>query len=926
MLKFADLSIDFKSYENSFDSLMKLFPGSYYPLLIMYLAHKNLLKIETDFDDNNPCTLVSVDGGALYDFFGEELKNNIIQEGPDFDEKSDFETAWHKLYESIVKDRDIYVMSPFVNLLPMILAGKSVALVADVPEGDQILDLINLLGIKNPEPNTSATLLYFSIMLMSKYHEYEDNDQPSEEEIANEKRIDHRIWVEDFELAMNKITSYSNNKEWIQPKELTRVILTQRSGGSIYNPFAGLASYAIQLQYECGYYDDFNPSGNIGDYYYGEESNDIAWAIGKLRLLAYEADSKNYNQGDSSQWRGGVANNILSTPPFGYQIINENGENEYCDHFVIRRGIDMLADEGLLACVVPMAFLSRKDTADLRKRIVDEGLLESIVYLPENIFYNTSIRTAIIFIRKSSHNYVKLINAIDAIHGKNGKVNVLDVDLIANLLRYSYYPQYFDYDSDGSMEVVLPETKFERLKEVVTNESLAKANYDFIPGRYFVNKVPIIEGYKLSPLKFFVDDTPELAGEHGLGKIVRPSMLSKDEFTLLSIDNLPDENYRRDYRVIDRTALLFSPLGSLRPTLFINPNGEKAYYRPDTLLAVYLKDGAIIPEYLIIELNKPYVQEQIRLLARGGIPRLGLNEFFSISLYIPSSRNLTQCLEKERDAVNTQKAIFYSKINAELVELKDKQHDEYVKMLRQRKHRIQQTMNEFAPAFSLLDKCREKNGGILRDDDIVAARTGETVSSYFEKLHIIMNKVEDLVTNLVDKENWGTLSMLNIDSYVDDIPQHHLSDKYEIQAFHDHDVYIEEEEEIVDLNNDRFISINPDDLAIIFDNIIANASKWGFTDSIRRDYRIRIDVSDAAIDGKSAVRICISNNGSPIHPSVDRKRFFEWGYGSGTGIGTWQLKDIVEHYGGSIKLNENPEETSGFVTEYEIILPLANEN
>ena len=102
-------------------------------------------------------------------------------------------------------------------------------------------------------------------------------------------------------------------------------------------------------------------------------------------------------------------------------------------------------------------------------------------------------------------------------------------------------------------------------------------------------------------------------------------------------------------------------------------------------------------------------------------------------------------------------------------------------------------------------------------------------------------------------------------------------------------------------------------------------SKWGFTDSIRRDYRIRIYVSDTTIDGKSAVRICISNNGSPIHPTVDRKRFFDWGYGSGTGIGTWQLKDIVEHYGGSIRLNENPEETSGFVTEYEIVLPLIDD-
>ena len=76
MLKFADLSVDFKSYENSFDSLTKLFPGSYYPLLVMYLAHKGLLRIETNFDDNNSCILVSVDGKTLHDFFDEEMRNN----------------------------------------------------------------------------------------------------------------------------------------------------------------------------------------------------------------------------------------------------------------------------------------------------------------------------------------------------------------------------------------------------------------------------------------------------------------------------------------------------------------------------------------------------------------------------------------------------------------------------------------------------------------------------------------------------------------------------------------------------------------------------------------------------------------------------------------------------------------------------------
>ena len=40
---------------------------------------------------------------------------------------------------------------------------------------------------------------------------------------------------------------------------------------------------------------------------YADEINELTWAIGKLRLLAYDSDSKNYVCGDSSLWRKGIA-------------------------------------------------------------------------------------------------------------------------------------------------------------------------------------------------------------------------------------------------------------------------------------------------------------------------------------------------------------------------------------------------------------------------------------------------------------------------------------------------------------------------------------------------------------------------------------------------------------------------------------------
>lgn len=921
MLKFSDLSIDFKSYENSFDSLMKLFPGSYYPLLIMYLAHKGLLKIETDFDENNPCTLVSVDGKTLYDFFGKDLRNNVIRKGPEFNEDSDIETAWRKLGESIVKDRDIYVMLPFIDLLPMILAGKSVALVADVPEDDQVLDLINILGIKDPEPNTSAALLFFSIMLMFKCQARDYDQSLSEEEIADEKRMDYRIWADEFDNAMNKIMSYSNTKEWIQPQELTKLILTKyRFGGSIYNPFAGVASYAVQLHMPCGESPhSFIIEDSIDDYYYAEEINELTWAIGKLRLMALYSDSRNYNLGDSSKWREGEVNNVISTPPFGLKITNEKGEQEYADHFVIRRGMDMVVDGGLVACVVPLSFLSRKDTEDVRKTMVDNKWLEAIVYLPENIFTFSKIRTAILFIRKEEHD--KVIFADGTTSGyKKDKINIIDDEIIANLLlEGNYDPEFPLYDSDFRMVDDLPLSLYKKLRSNVFFDKIQKNEYNLAPGDYFSITIPEIEGFRLIQLKSLVKDCAQKASKKGEGRIIKLSKLSSDPFTPLTDEYLEVGNYDRLYNLVMENAILVSASNNLRPTLF-RYNGGNVAYRRDLMHAFYIDSNKIHPEYLLWELTKGYVADQLRLKYNGdAISHLSLDDFLSVYIQVPETSS--QALNIEREIFEDQKLLHFAKLEKELSELKDRQHEDYVKMLRQRKHRIQQVMNEFSPAFSLLNQFRKENGGVLRDSDIVAARTGKTVKDYFEKLESIIVKVENLVTKLIDKDKWQNPEPINICQFINDIPQHHISDKFVFQISYDNEMAEIFEGILPDFDN-LIVLIAPDDLSTIFDNIINNALKYGFTEENRNDYVIRISMASEIIDNYPCVRIYVSNNGTPIHPSLDRSRFFDWGYGTGTGTGTWELKTIVEHYGGKVTLNDYQGIDDGFQVEYEIVLPL----
>ena len=110
-------------------------------------------------------------------------------------------------------------------------------------------------------------------------------------EINEEWYSKHYISI--FEELLFKIVSNQYSYEFLQPLEITKLI-SKLSGynknGVVYNPFAGLASYGIEM--------------NVSSGYIAEELNERTWAIGVLRLLAHDINTDNYICQDSIlKWR-----------------------------------------------------------------------------------------------------------------------------------------------------------------------------------------------------------------------------------------------------------------------------------------------------------------------------------------------------------------------------------------------------------------------------------------------------------------------------------------------------------------------------------------------------------------------------------------------------------------------------------------------
>lgn len=110
----------------------------------------------------------------------------------------------------------------------------------------------------------------------------------------------------------------------------------------------------------------------------------------------------------------------------------------------------------------------------------------------------------------------------------------------------------------------------------------------------------------------------------------------------------------------------------------------------------------------------------------------------------------------------------------------------------------------------------------------------------------------------------------------------------------------------------------------MFENLCTNASKYGFINPDRKDYAIRITISNTVVDNTPMVRLVIDNNGAPLPKGMSAKKMFTWGVGKGTGIGTWQARHIIEHFGGNITFHQK-ESDDGFNVGFEIVLPLVVE-
>lgn len=241
--------------------------------------------------------------------------------------------------------------------------------------------------------------------------------------------------------------------------ELMATLLDPQPGDTICDPACGSASLLMKCARKVVENHD---SKNYA--LYGQESIGSTWSLAKMNMFLHGEDNHKIEWGDTLNNPKLLDKNgdlmlfdvVTANPPFSLDKWgHENAENDKYGRF--RRGVppktkgdyafilhmietlkpaSSSKHGGRMGVIVPHGVLFRGGTeGKIRTSLIEENLLDTVIGLPEKLFYGTGIPAAILIFKKQKNNDKVLF--IDASREfKSGKnQNLLSDDNIAKIIK-----------------------------------------------------------------------------------------------------------------------------------------------------------------------------------------------------------------------------------------------------------------------------------------------------------------------------------------------------------------------------------------------------------------------------------------------------------------------------------------------------------
>jgi type I restriction enzyme M protein len=710
-----------------------------------------------------------------------------------------------------------------------------------------------------------------------------------------------------FELLLDRYLSYDSKISGIiiQPKEVTQLVVglvNLNKYAKVYNPFAGLVSYCI--------------NSKENKYFHGQELMESTWALGMLRLLAHNESSNVYylSENNIENFKGNIIYDsadsidfwpknqkfdlVVSTPPFKVRLTSLlksqiTGE-PYRDieNYLIENGIELLNKDGKLIVVFSLSFLFSSNINDvkIKKYLVDNNLIDTIIELPSGLFSNTNISICLIVLKKISTRpgLVKFIHASSFVVADNSRNRILEYKKLLNVINEGFENEFLKY---------------------VSIEDIYANGFDLSVGRYFLNK---IEGDKLFTFSTIIKGTKAPINEKM--KQVQIRNLKQDVFdSVLMSDELEANLIKREsFRIIDESCLLIATRwNTLKPTFF-KYTGEPIIISR-AVIALRLDKYLVDPTFLINEFSADYVQEQIESYRVGSVqPMLRTKDLEKIVFQLPTMREQKAKvsgiieLSKRLREIESEKENILSGINKEETESSTSLS-----------HILGKPLLSIGSSLEIVQNALYKIDPDWKSQ-LISQNRQFTLSDAFDSISKNVKYIQELAdenTSLVSVSNFELFELQFLKFLSEFV-------RYEKKSLNNNTILkLDIHDDIKDqMSNQVLIKGDPKKLRIVLINLLDNAKNHAFADK-EMSNKINIEIlpftsneEEASyfnydIDGKkSYVEIKVSNTGACFPKDFTLKDYIRKNFAAGKtrnrGLGGYEVNEILKaHNQGKKALN-----------------------
>lgn len=294
----------------------------------------------------------------------------------------------------------------------------------------------------------------------------------------------------EFLMTMYASSAGKSGGEFYTPQEVSELlakitVVGKKDVNKVYDPACGSGSLLLKFAKVLG-------KENVRQGFFGQEINLTTYNLCRINMFLHDINYNHFDIAhgntltDPKHWDDEPFDAIVSNPPYSIQWEGDTNPLLINDPRFSPAGILAPKSKADLAFTMHMlSWLSTSGTAaivefpgvlyrggpeqKIRKYLVDNNYIDSVIQLPPNLFFGTSIATCIIILKKSKHDD-----------------KILFIDASAELVPAGNKNKLCDTNRDKILNAFIERRDAEYFAKLVDNEKIAQNDYNIAVSSYVV--------------------------------------------------------------------------------------------------------------------------------------------------------------------------------------------------------------------------------------------------------------------------------------------------------------------------------------------------------------------------------------------------------------------------------------------------------